>query len=101
MSRAESFRQFVVLAPCVAALGFLLAFDPGGDPGVAGTCGAPAAGAAAETLIGTPSLNRSVPSTTTESPALSPDKMAVFRPSLAPKVTLWTDTVLFALTRYT
>src|SRR5580704_11613584 len=95
-------RQLVALAPCVAALGFFLAFDPGGDPGVAGTCGVPVAGPApAETLIWAPSLNRSVPSTTTVSPAVRPDRMAVLRPSLAPGVTFWTDTVLFALARYT
>jgi hypothetical protein len=36
----------------VAALGFFLDFDPGGDPGVAGTCEVPAAGlAAVDTLI--------------------------------------------------
>src|SRR5580658_1350776 len=95
-------RQLVALAPAAAALGFFFAFDPGGDPGVAGTCCVPVAGPApVEMLIWAPSLNRSVPSTTTVSPAVRPDRMAVFWPSLAPKATLRTETVLLALTRYT
>src|ERR1700689_4751644 len=102
ISRRRELRQLVALAPGAAALGFFLAFDPGGDPGVAGTCWVPVAGLApVETLIWAPSLNRSVPSTTTVSPTVRPDRMAVLRPSLAPRVTLRTDTVLFALTRYT
>src|ERR1700722_1208121 len=88
------FRQLVALAPCVAALGFFLAFDPGGEPGVARA-------APVETLICTPSVSLSVPSVTTVSPAARPDRMAVFRPSLGPRVTLRTDTVLLVLTRYT
>jgi len=44
-------------------------------------------------LILAPSLSRSVPSMTTVSPMDKPDRMAVFFPSLGPKLIFRTDTV--------
>src|ERR1700676_199785 len=75
------------LAPCAGAPGlfFLCA------AGVVGA--APPAVPAPAMLILAPSLSRSVPSMTTVSLTMSPDRMAVFLPSLGPKVTLRTDTV--------
>src|SRR3979490_1419054 len=75
------------LAPCAGVPGFFFLC-------VAGVEGAaPAAVSAPARLILAPSLSRSVPSMTTVSPIDKPDRMAVFFPSLGPKVTLRTDTV--------